>query len=95
MEKVPDIAGLLAMSDDELLDTFGFRLQIESIKDDLAQMAELKGAAREEAERRIAEMFTPDVSDSQIRWVREDVVRQSKRSKSAALSDDSPSSVLE
>lgn len=76
--KIPTISEALAMDDDSLSDFLGQPSQLANFRKELAEIAELKGDAKEEAERMWNERFTPSVSSDSLRWMKEDAIRHSR-----------------
>lgn len=89
------IEGLLGMTDAQLMEVLGFNQEIEAIRTDLTAMSKMSGKAREEADRQITDMLSPDISSSRIHWAKEDAQRAGKRSGKDELADESPSSVMD
>ena len=75
----PKIAELAAMTDEQLMDIFGFKAKLEDAKEKLAEMAKLDGKAREYAEERIENMLTPNIYTSDMGWIVEDAKRHAKK----------------
>lgn len=82
MQKTPTIAELVAMDDTALADVLGFSNKLLQAKEDLAKLATLSGAAREEAEDRISSMLTPNIYPSEISYIYDDAQRRAKSKKS-------------
>lgn len=76
--KVPKIAEVLALSDEELSEFMGQGEELKNFKAELGEMAGLSGKAREEAERLWSERMTPMVSPDSLRWMKEDAVRAAR-----------------
>lgn len=93
MMKYPSIDDVAAMTDNELADFLGFPDRLKAFKHEIGELVELKGEAREEADRMWMERITPSISSDSVQWIKEDAIRATKKGK-ALLDDTSPSSVM-
>lgn len=91
--KIPTIEEASAFSDAELAEFLGQHHQLKSFKEELKELAELKGEARDEADEMWMQRFTPSVSADSLRWMKEDAIRSTKKGK-ALLEDAEPSSIF-
>lgn len=94
-DKNLSIEGLLGMSDEQLFEVLGYTQEMKAIRDDLTAMSKMTGKAREEADRQVTDMLSPDVSASRIHWAREDAARAGERTGKEELANEAPSSVLD
>lgn len=85
--KIPKPSEALAMSDEELAEFLGQPQKLATFRKELAEIADLKGPAKEEAERMWIERFTPDVSADSLRWMKEDAIRHSRTPEETLKSD--------
>lgn len=72
----PDINALVAMSDMELMQVLGFSNKLNEVKLNLSRLAELDGTKREEAERRIGRLLSPEVYTGEIGWIADDLTKK-------------------
>jgi hypothetical protein len=94
-KETPSIEHLAGLSDEELHHMLGHKKVLEEARAGLAEAQKLTGKARDHAEKRIEEMFTPHIYGGEFKYLAEDARRAVKdKSKEAALNDTSPSSVL-
>jgi hypothetical protein len=94
-EENPSIATISALSDAELHDLLGHNKELKDVREAIAELQTLKGEARKFAENRIEDMFSPKVYAGSLKYLPDDARRAAKdKSKSAALNDSSPGSVL-
>lgn len=91
--KIPTISEAFKMDDEGLSEFLGQKDQLKNFRAELEELNELKGDAKEEAERMWRERFTPSVSSDSLRWIKEDAVRATKKGKEL-LDDTSPSSIM-
>lgn len=94
-DKKYSIASLLALTPEQQLETFGLNDKLEEIQEYLGEMSKLTGKSREEAERIVSDMFTPDIDSHRMKWALEDAKRVGKQTGKQALCDCAPSSVLD
>jgi hypothetical protein len=76
--KIPTPQEAAAMSDEELAEFLGQPQKLKQFREELKELLELKGAAKEEAESMWNERFTPRVDASELRWMKEDAIRHSR-----------------
>lgn len=94
-EENPSIETISQLSDAEIGDLLGHDKEIEEIREGIKMLDTLKGKAREYAQKRIEDMFSPKIYVGELKYLAEDAKRQARRdSKEAALDDDSPTSVI-
>lgn len=89
------IDSLLALTPEQQLETFGLNDKLEEIREYLGEMAKLEGKSREEAERIVTDMFTPEIDPHRMKWALEDAKRAGKQTGKQAMCDCSPTSVLD
>lgn len=94
-DKKYSIAALLALTPEQQLETFGLNDKLEEIREYLGEMAKLEGKAKDEAERIVADMFSPDIDVHRMKWALEDAKLAGKQTGKQALCDCSPTSVLD
>jgi hypothetical protein len=94
-EENPSIESIQALSDDEIHTLLGHKKDLENVRKGLTETAKLTGKAREYAEKRIQDWFTPHVYAGDFKYLAEDAVRATaKKTAKDALNDTSPCSVL-
>jgi hypothetical protein len=76
--KIPTIKEALELDDDGLSEFLGQPNQLQTFRKELQELSELKGPAKEEAERMWLERFTPRVDSDSLRWMKEDAIRHSR-----------------
>jgi hypothetical protein len=89
------IENLAKMTDQQLLEITGWNMKLDAMKADIAEMAKLTGKAREEAEKEVTRMMTPNVDSHSIHWALEDAKRAAKRSGKEEAADCCCTSVLD
>lgn len=90
--KFPTIEEAANWSDEEIGEFLGTQAQIASFKQEIGELAALKGKAREEAERMFSDRLRPHISGDSLQWIKEDALRSTQKGKDA-LRDTSPSSI--
>lgn len=86
LTKTPEVSidGLVALSDEELGKVLGYDKKVEQVRGYLSDMQALTGKAREYAENKIKERFTPNVDNYDFKYIAEDAKRATKSGKEAA-----------
>lgn len=90
----PSLDEIAAMEDAELRKLLGLDQMLDSFKEEITKIQSLPAAARKEAEDRLQDRLTPRVDGSELRWIREDVTREMKRSGEEELADAEPDSIM-
>jgi len=94
-EDSPSIETIAALSDDELMELLGMKKQLADVRKAIKELETLTGKAKEYAEERIMDWFTPRVDTYSFKYLAEDAKRAaSKKDGKAALDDCSCGSVL-
>ena len=91
--KFPSIKEVAEYDDAQLADFLGQAQQRESFRDEIKELNELKGEAREEADRMWAERMAPSISGDSLRWIKEDAIRSTKKGKEL-LDSTSPADIF-
>ena len=91
----PTIEHLSSLSDEELHHLMGHKKVISEARDGISEAMKLTGKAREHAENRVQDMFTPHIYGGEFKYLAQDAKDKVKHeSGEDARNDTSPSSVL-
>lgn len=76
--KFPSIKEVAVMSDEELMEFLDFPGKLKAFKEEVEELNELKGAAREEADRMWGERMAPRLEADSLRWMKDDAIRSAR-----------------
>jgi hypothetical protein len=93
--KMPTLDEIAAMDDTGLSSLLGLDQKLSEFKKELTKTAGLTGKAKTLAEEKLQSRLAPRVDGYDLRYIREDALRESKKSQTGkeALADPSPASI--
>lgn len=91
--KYPTIDEVAALDDEGIRELLGQQAEVEKFKEQIKELKELKGEAREEAEELWLDRIRPHIDGYSIEWIKDDAIRATQSPKEL-LDSESPSSIL-